>query len=137
MQKALPDEAPVAIEPKVDGVAVSPLLKDLRMKTRGAERLVTLRKISGRSVLPRDSKAPDLGAGRVFMDKRGLAKLNATTGPGSHFLQSTKCRGWIAKQLDPSCGYDVRSASFFMEPVVRCGAGKHSQLPTTEKPGCR
>ncbi|MEO5718377.1 MAG: NAD-dependent DNA ligase LigA [Chthoniobacterales bacterium] len=114
MEKLLPNEKiPVVVEPKVDGVAVSLLYEDGRLKyaaTRGdgtvgddiTQNIRTIRS------LPKQLKdeAPRLleVRGEVFMTKDGFAKLNAERSEAGlpAFANPRNSAAGSLKQLDPA-----------------------------------
>ncbi len=114
MEKLLPNEKiPVVVEPKVDGVAVSLLYQDGRLKyaaTRGdgtvgddiTQNIRTIRSV------PKELKgnAPRLFEvrGEVFMTKEGFARLNAerTEAGLPVFANPRNSAAGSLKQLDPA-----------------------------------
>ena len=112
--RLLPNERiPVVIEPKVDGVAVSLLYENGRLRhaaTRGdgavgddiTQNIKTIRSIPERlrSAAPRVFEV----RGEVFMDKRGFAKLNEerSTAGLPLFANPRNAAAGSLKQLDPA-----------------------------------
>lgn len=114
MEKLLPNEKiPVVVEPKVDGVAVSLLYEDGRLKyaaTRGDGTIgddITQNIRTIRSV-PKQLKgdAPKIFEvrGEVFMTKEGFAKLNAERSEAGLpvFANPRNSAAGSLKQLDPA-----------------------------------
>jgi DNA ligase (NAD+) len=112
--RLLPNErTPVVIEPKVDGVAVSLLYENGRLRhaaTRGdgavgddiTQNIKTIRSIPERL----HSAPPSVFEvrGEVFMDKRGFAKLNEERGKAGLplFANPRNAAAGSLKQLDPA-----------------------------------
>jgi DNA ligase (NAD+) len=114
IEKLLPnEEVPVVVEPKVDGVAVSLLYENGKLKyaatrgdgTRGDDITQNIRTIRS---LPKELKgdAPRLFEvrGEVFMTKEGFAKLNAERSEAGLpvFANPRNSAAGSLKQLDPA-----------------------------------
>src|SRR5438046_3130210 len=114
IMRLLPNEKiPVVIEPKVDGVAVSLLYENGRLRhaaTRGAgavgdditQNIKTIRSIPERLRSARPSVFEVRG--EVFMDKRGFAKLNEERSKAGLplFANPRNAAAGSLKQLDPA-----------------------------------
>src|SRR5688500_9663676 len=114
MERLLPNrKIPVVIEPKVDGVAVSLLYENGRLRyaaTRGdgtvgddiTQNIRTIRDVPGqlKGAAPKTLEV----RGEVYMDKRGFAKLNeARTEAGlPPFANPRNAAAGSLKQLDPA-----------------------------------
>jgi DNA ligase (NAD+) len=113
ISKLLPEEAiPVVIEPKVDGVAVSLLYEDGKLRyaaTRGdgfvgddiTQNILTIRSVPERL----SGNAPNVleVRGEVYMDKRGFEKLNEERNRTGLplFANPRNAAAGSLKQLDP------------------------------------
>src|SRR5437763_8008139 len=114
IQRLLPNEKiPVVIEPKVDGVAVSLIYENGRLRhaaTRGdgsvgdniTQNIKTIRSIPERLRSARPSVFEVRG--EVFMDKRGFAKLNEERSKAGLplFANPRNAAAGSLKQLDPA-----------------------------------
>jgi DNA ligase (NAD+) len=114
ISRLLPDETiPVVIEPKVDGVAVSLLYEDEKLKyaaTRGdgfagddiTQNIKTIRSVPAR--LPGAAPKVFEVRGEVYMDKSGFAKLNEERKKEGKplFANPRNAAAGSLKHLDPS-----------------------------------
>lgn len=114
LQRLLPDEKiPVVIEPKVDGVAVSLLYENGRLKyaaTRGdgtvgddiTQNVRTIRSVP--TTLKGDAPRLLEIRGEVYMEKRGFAQLNVTRVEAGlpPFANPRNSAAGSLKQLDPT-----------------------------------
>ncbi len=154
--KLLPGQsAPVVIEPKVDGVAVSLLYENGELRyaatrgdgTTGDDITQNIRTIS---TVPKRLKGPAPERlevrGEAFLDKRGFAKLNAERAQGGlpEFANPRNAAAGSLKQLDPAITATRPLGVVFYGTGIIEGAAveKHSEffallkklgLPCTER----
>lgn len=142
LQRLLPDAAiPVVVEPKVDGVAVSLLYEDGRLRyaaTRGdgtvgddiTQNIRTIRSVPSQ-LKGRPPKILEV-RGEVFMNKEGFAQLNAARLEAGLplFANPRNSAAGSLKQLDPAITADRPLGVVFYGTGAVEGAQltKHSEL---------
>lgn len=143
IEKLLPGATiPVVIEPKVDGVAVSLLYENGKLRyaatrgdgTVGDDITQNVRTIRSVPLQLRGDSAPDVleVRGEIYMHKKGFAKLNAERAEAglAEFANPRNATAGSLKQLDPTITAKRPLGVIFYGTGVVEGAkiGKHSEL---------